>query len=120
MPVEPRSAKELERRLALVLAQSFSKIRFLDWESVSEDGKHATAMLRADHPDSLVAFLDSKGSALLRLDGKPYWSLDGYHKSMPVPLGKHKITAEFTPYQTFGEKTAVDPGRPILAVRDRS
>src|SRR5215472_6244803 len=98
MQPEPRSAKEVERRLALILAQSFSKIRFQDWDSVASDRAHTTASVRVEDANSLVAFLDCKGSALLRLDGRPYWSIDGYHKSMPVPLGEHRVTAEFTPY----------------------
>jgi alpha-mannosidase len=118
--MERRTPREIERRLALVLAQSFQKIRFLEWDQISPDSTNARLKLRAEGNDSVLVFLDYKGSALLRLDGTPHWSLDGYHKSLRIPAGTHEITAEFSPYQTFGEKTKISPGTPTLAVRNEN
>jgi alpha-mannosidase len=116
--MERRAFKEIERRLALVLAQSFHNIRFQQWEKTSPDGSEARLKIETATKDSLLVFLEYKGSALLRLDGQPYWSLDGYHKSLRVPTGRHEIAAEFSPYQAFGEKTQIFPGTPVLAERN--
>ncbi len=116
--MERRTVRELERRVALVLAQSFRNVRFVPWNSISNDGTVAGLTVEVEESDSLIVFLDYKGSALLMLDGKPYWSLDGYHNSARVPVGKHELLAEFSPYLAFGEKTAIHPGNPALTVRD--
>lgn len=117
--VEKRGLKELERRVALLLPQSFTNIRFLQWTPKS-DGVSATLDLEVNHSDSVLVFLDYKGSALVTMDGEAFWSLDGYHKSVSIGQGKHAILAEFTPYLAFGEKTAMSFGTPILAVRNPS
>src|SRR5215831_920718 len=111
--METRTLKELERRVALVLAQSFKKTRFLEWDSLSKDKALAELELQIDNPETIVAFLDYKGSGLVKLDNRPYWSLDGYHKSFPLPIGRHLITSEFSGLTAFGDKTSIHPGAPI-------
>jgi len=114
--VEKRGLKELERRVALVLAQSFSNIKFLEWTATKPEA--ASLKIEVDQDNSILVFLGYKGSALLSLDGEPFWSLDGYHKSVQVKKGRHEIGAEFTPYLAFGEKTQIHHGTPILALCD--
>jgi alpha-mannosidase len=116
--MERRTFREIERRLALVFAQSFHNIRFQQWDQTSPDGTTARLKIETAAKDSLLVPLEYKGSALLRLDGRPYWSLDGYHKSLRIPAGRHEITAEFSPYLAFGEKTQILPGTPVLAERN--
>jgi alpha-mannosidase len=115
-----RTLREVERRLALVLAQSFHDIRFLQWDETSPDGSVAKLKIELDRKDSLLVFLEYKGSALVRLDGSPYWSLDGYHKSLRIPVGKHEISAEFSSYLAFGERTQISTGTPVLATRNEA
>ena len=116
--MEKRSQREIERRLALTLAQSFHSIKFLQWDHISQDGSTASLKLETEITDNLLVFLDYKGSALVKLDGRPYWSLDGYHKFLRFPAGKHEILAEFSPYRAFGEKTQISPGTPIFTARN--
>ncbi len=118
--MEPRTLNELERRLALSLARSFEKIETLKWDPPTA-GKHASKArldLNIRKPNTFLYVIDYRGSALIKLDGEPYWSLDGFHKSMRIPRGRHEITAEFTPYQAFGEKVSVSFGTPMLTARN--
>lgn len=110
-----RTQKELERRLALILAQSFQAIRYISWSSPSIG--EARLDIEIEKEDCELFVLDYQGSALVKLDGKPYWSLDGYHKSIPLPKGSHEIVAEFTPYRAFGERATVFQGNPVITVK---
>ncbi len=113
-----RETKELERRIAFSLARCFHDIQRLDWSSPLESNSIAKLELNVTKENCIVAFVDYQGSALLRLDGRAFWSLDGYHKSACIPLGKHELCAEFTPYKAFGELIEIFPGKPTLAIRD--
>jgi alpha-mannosidase len=113
-----RAQKELERRLALLLAQSFQQINYLRWSPSS--ATEARLSFEVQKEDCELFVLDYQGSALVKLDGEPYWSLDGYHRSIPLPRGKHEILAEFTPYQAFGEHATIFPGNPVIVLKVRS
>jgi alpha-mannosidase len=119
--MESRTLKELERRLAFSLARSFEQIEMLKWHSLTNPKSSvniAGLNLNVKKPNAFLYVIDYKGSALVRLDGEAYWSLDGYHKSMRIPKGRHEITAEFTHYQAFGEKVSMSFGTPILTIRN--
>jgi len=106
-----RTIQELEARLALLHAASFRNIRVLDWDSFT--GNKATITLDAAGENFQLVVLDYKGSALVKLDSKPYFSLDGYHHAIPIPQGHHVVEAEFSPFLAFGEKVDVHPGKPV-------
>lgn len=112
-----RTLDELSIRAVYVLAVSFRNIRPLRWER-AEGGK-ASLTVEAMPNDELVV-LGYRGSALVRLDGRPYFALDGYHKAIPLPQGKHVVEAEFSPYAAFGELVGFSPGDPYLVNRDYS
>jgi alpha-mannosidase len=118
--METRTLKELERRLALSLARSFEQIETLKWNPPAHGNRSSIARLNLniEKPNAFLYVIDYKGSALVKLDGEPYWSLDGYHKSMRIPTGRREITAEFTPFHAFGEKVSVSFGIPMLTIRN--
>ncbi|MBO3831856.1 MAG: alpha-mannosidase [Candidatus Brockarchaeota archaeon] len=106
-----RTIQELEARLALLHAASFRNIIMLEWDSF--DNNRATIALNAAGENFQLVVLEYKGSALVKLDSKPYFSLDGYHYAIPIPEGNHLVEAEFSPFLAFGEKVDVHPGKPV-------
>lgn len=120
--MELRTLEELDRRLALTLARSYEQVETLKWNSSTSNSVTSIAKLNLNvrNRNTLLFVLNYKGSALVKLDGEPYWSFDGYHKSMRVPIGEHKVIAEFTPFQAFGEKISISFGTPILALRNEN
>ncbi|MBO0888041.1 alpha-mannosidase, partial [Candidatus Bathyarchaeota archaeon] len=112
-----RGLKEIERRVWLILPQSFTNIQFLKWIPDS-DGASASLRLEAVNDNCVLVFSDYKGSALVNLNGEAFWSLDGYHKSVRIEKGAHLVEVEFTPYTAFGDRTTIAFGTPILAVCD--
>ncbi|KUO87182.1 MAG: alpha-mannosidase [Caldivirga sp. CIS_19] len=112
-----RSFDELSARLVFVLASSFRNIKPLKWDSVG-DNRFRLSVDAGDSSELVV--IGHRGSALIRLDGRPHFELDRYHRAIPIPPGSHTIEAEFTPYADFGEIVGVDPGKPFLVARDYS
>ncbi|MFP3303689.1 MAG: alpha-mannosidase, partial [Caldivirga sp.] len=112
-----RSFDELSARLVFVLASSFRNIKPLKWDSVG-DNRFRLSVDAGDSSELVV--IGHRGSALIRLDGRPHFELDRYHKAIPIPPGSHTVEAEFTPYADFGEIVGVDPGKPFLVTRDYS
>ncbi len=106
-----RTIQELEARLALLHAASFRNIIMLEWDSF--DNNRAKIALNAAGENFQLVVLEYKGSALVKLDSKPYFSLDGYHYAIPIPEGNHLVEAEFSPFLAFGEKVDVHPGKPV-------
>ncbi|MEM3079767.1 MAG: alpha-mannosidase, partial [Thermoproteota archaeon] len=111
-----RTLQELEARLALLHAASFRNVRMLEWDSFANN--RATIALNAAGENFQLLVLDYKGSALVKLDSKPYFSLDGYHYAIPIPEGNHLVEAEFSPFLAFGEKVDVHPGKPVSVNRN--
>lgn len=111
-----RTIQELEARVALLHAASFRNIRILEWDSFTNN--KATMALSAAGENFQLIVLDYKGSALVRLDSKPYFSLDGYHYAIPIPEGNHVVEAEFSPFLAFGEKVDIQPGKPVSVNRN--
>ncbi|MEM3659229.1 MAG: alpha-mannosidase [Thermoproteota archaeon] len=111
-----RTIQELEARLALLHAASFRNVRMLEWESFANN--RATMTLNVAGENFQLLVLDYKGSALVKLDSKPYFSLDGYHYAIPIPEGNHLVEAEFSPFLAFGEKVDVHPGKPVSVNRN--
>jgi len=111
-----RTIQELEARLALIHAASFRNIRMLDWGSFVNN--RATIALNAIGENFQLIVLDYKGSALVKLDSEPYFSLDGYHYAIPIPEGNHVVEAEFSPFLAFGEKVDIHPGKPVSVNRN--
>ncbi|BCU67606.1 alpha-mannosidase [Sulfolobales archaeon HS-7] len=108
-----RKIGELSQRIAFVYANSFTKIKFLDWNTTENPFQ---LEVNVTHQNQRLAVMDYSGSALVKLNGKPYFALDGYHKEFGLPLGADKITADFSTYKSFGEKSPINPGRPVLYV----
>ncbi|AEA11632.1 Alpha-mannosidase [Thermoproteus uzoniensis 768-20] len=101
----------LRRRTFLALAASFRNIKRLRWEA---DGS-----LQVEAGEgALLFFKDRKGSALVLLDGKPYFGLDNAHLYAPLPPGRHRVELRMTPYADFGQRVGANPGAPIYAERD--
>jgi alpha-mannosidase len=111
-----RTIQELEARLALLHAVSFRNVRILEWDSFTNN--KATIALNAAGENFQLLVLDYKGSALVKLDSKPYFALDGYHHAIPVPQGRHLLEVEFSPFLAFGEKADVNPGKPVSVNRN--
>ncbi|MGC9137081.1 alpha-mannosidase [Caldivirga sp.] len=112
-----RSFDELSARLVFVIASSFRNIKPLTWDTIG-DGKFKLSVNAGDSSELVV--IGYRGSALVKLDGSPYFELDGYHKSIPLPSGSHTVEAEFTPYAAFGELVGINAGKPYLVTRDYS
>lgn len=110
-----RTTQELEARLALLYAASFRNVKSLSWDSF--DKNKATITLNSTGSNFQLIVLNYRGSALVRLDSKPYFSLDGYHYAVPIPEGKHLVEAEFSPFLAFGERVEIFPGTPLAANR---
>ncbi len=110
-----RTIEELEVRVVYLLARSFRNITPLKWDSF--DGKVAKLTVDARSDNDQLVVVGYRGSALVRLDGRPYFSLDGYHRFIPLTRGRHSVEAEFTPYAAFGELVGIDPGKPYLVTR---
>lgn len=111
-----RTIQELEARLALIHAASFKNVMMLNWDSFT--GSKAKITLNSIGNDFQLIVMDYKGSALVRLDSEPYFSLDGYHYAIPIPEGRHVIEVEFSPFLAFGEKVEISPGSPLTANRN--
>ncbi len=101
----------LRRRIFFVLASSFRNVRRLEW---SNDG----ALYVEGRENSYLFFKDRKGSALVLLDGRPYFGLDSAHFYVPLPPGRHKVELRTSPLADFGQRVGASPGVPIYAERD--
>ncbi|BFH72069.1 alpha-mannosidase [Sulfurisphaera javensis] len=108
-----RSEKEIFQRLSYILATSFTKIERLSWNGNS-------ISLNNEDDNSFLLVADYSGSALIKLNSKPYFSLDGYHNYFPLPKGEIKIEAEFSPFKAFGERVEISYGTPYKFVRNDS
>ncbi len=97
---------EVERRLVLLLASSFRNIRKLSW------GEGGLELHVEPVHTPLLVVKGYTGSALVLLNGQPYYSLDGYHKYVPLPAGSSRVRVVFSPYLAFGEKVDVNLGEP--------
>ena len=116
MKVVTRNSKEAQARLFGVLASSLRLIEPLRWQDAGHDAYDLDVPEEVNDPsEMLVLFVEGyRGSALVRLNGSPYYALDGYHAYVPLPAGKLRIRAEFSPLAAFGEAVGVSPGQPIL------
>lgn len=103
-----RDVNELSSRLAFIFANSLSSIKYLKWNESSQANTYTISITSGDQDE--LAVIGYSGSALVRLNGRPYFALDGYHNEIPLPPGNNEITAEFQPYQAFGERVKIDPG----------
>ncbi|MGC9227677.1 MAG: alpha-mannosidase, partial [Caldivirga sp.] len=110
-----RSISELELRLAYLAARSFRSIKPLRWDSLGGNRFRLSVDARTDLDQVVV--VDYRGSALVKVDGKPSYALDSYHRFIPLTKGSHVIEAEFTQYAAFGEIVDINPGEPYLVTR---
>ena len=114
-----RGREELRRRVAFVLANSFTNVRQLGWDSVTSEGDllRASTSLEADGEDPVLFVVGYSGSALVKVNGSSYFSLDGYHKYVPLVKGANRVEAEFSKYEAFGNVVTPSPGTPYYAER---
>lgn len=101
----------LRRRAFFVLAASFRNIKRLRW---NPDGSLDVEARES----SCLFFKGMKGSALVLLDGRPYFGLDSAHFYVPLPPGRHKVELRLSPLADFGQWVGADTGIPIYAERD--
>jgi len=111
-----RTFQEIEHRLLFVLANSFRGPTFLNWDKV--EGNRAWINLDSTGSNFYLFVLNSRGSGLIRLDGKPYFELDRYHFSIPIPQGRHMVELELSNLMDFGERTEISHGTPVITERD--
>lgn len=102
----------LRRRVFFVLASSFRDVKRLEWRDGGLDVEGGEG--------ACLFFKDRRGSALVLLDGRPYFELDSAHFYVPLPPGRHKVELRLSPYADFGQKVAPSPGVPIYAERDEA
>ncbi len=107
-----RKVPEIEVRTSAVFAQSLSSIEKLNW--VPDRGSYSLSFTVKPKEGYLPLLFvqDYKGSALVKMDGRPYYSLDGYHDYVPLKIGQHAVEVIFSPYRAFGEKVEINPGTP--------
>lgn len=116
MPGEA-ALEPLRRRVFYVLAASHGGIRRLVWSRASGDW----AALELDAPENTYIFLKNRrGSALVYVDGRPYYELDSAHVYFPALPGRHAYELELSPYADFGQRVGPSLGEPIAAVRDQA
>ncbi|BBD73272.1 alpha-mannosidase [Sulfodiicoccus acidiphilus] len=113
-----RTHQELESRLNYVLASSFKRPTFLKWEEAK--GNVGKVNVDSTGGNFRLMVVDSAGSALVKLDGRPHFEIDRYHISVPVPVGRHEVSVEFSNLMDFGEKVEVNLGTPVAVERDFS
>ncbi len=111
-----RKENEIFSRISYILANSFYDIKYTEWNS--ENGNYFIELENTE--PRYIIITDYMGSALIKINSKPYYALDGYHNTFPLPLGRIKIEALFSPYRTFGEKIQVNPGKPVTFKRNDS
>ena len=107
---------EIWARLVLILADAFRDISYKEWVVKGESAK---LDLDTKEKGTALLVLGQRGSALVKLDGQPYFGLDDYHKIVDLPLGKHELVAEFSPYTSWHHKESFDVGVPLTAVLRR-
>ena len=106
---------EIWARLVLILADSFRDISYKKWIV-----KGDIARLELDTGESTTLMvLGQRGSALVKLDGRPYCGLDDCHKMLELPAGKHELVAEFSPYTSWHPRESMELGVPVTAVLRR-
>ncbi len=111
-----RKENEIFSRISYILANSFYDIKYLDWNS-NNNGY----FINLENTDQRYFItMDYQGSALIKINSEPYYALDGYHNTFPLPSGKIKIEAIFSPYRAFGEKIQINPGKPAIFKRNTS
>jgi alpha-mannosidase len=103
-------------RLVLILADSFRDISYKEW---IVKGENAKLDLDTRESDTILMVFGHRGSALVKLDGQPYYGLDDYHKIVELPLGKHELVADFSPYTSWHPKESLELGVPLTAVLRR-
>ncbi|WP_449462284.1 glycoside hydrolase family 38 C-terminal domain-containing protein [Tardisphaera miroshnichenkoae] len=109
-----RRPQEIEARALAVLASSFVRSEKLSWANAGE-GRYRLEINALGEAGKPILFVrDYEGSALLMLDGSPYYSLDGYHNYVPLKRGKNLVEAIFSPYRAFGDLVEIRPGIPYL------
>jgi len=107
---------EVWARLVLILADSFKDVSYKEWTVKSE---HAKLDLDIGESDTILMVLGKRGSALVKLDGRPYCSIDDCHKVVDLPTGRHELLAEFSRYTSWHPKERMDFGVPVTAVLRR-
>ncbi|MFQ1020919.1 alpha-mannosidase [Tardisphaera saccharovorans] len=109
-----RNSQEIDTRLLAIFAASVIDERELSWEK-SGDARYALSVDGTPKNPKTTSILLVKGyagSALVTLNGHPYYSLDGYHNYIPLSAGDNRVEAIFSPYRAFGETVSIDPGIP--------
>ncbi|BCU69958.1 alpha-mannosidase [Stygiolobus caldivivus] len=113
-----RRENEIFTRISFVLANSFYDIRYTEWAPLS--GTTYTLGLENGDDNKYLMVLDYHGSALIKVNSEPYFALDDYHNTFPLPKGKVKIEADFSPFKAFGQRTEIRPGTPVTFKRNPS
>ncbi len=107
-----RRPQELEARTLAVLASSFLRVEKLSWVDEGDGRYRLEVDASGDGVRPILFVRDYDGSALIKLNGNPRYSLDGYHNYVPLQRGKNVVEALFSPYRAFGEVVEVKPGFP--------
>jgi len=106
-----RTSAEIEYRLWYVFAASLQNARKLAWNRVNETD-FELSVLASERANPILFVEGYKGSALVYLNGRPFYALDGYHSYLPLEEGQNQIRVSFSPYLAFGERTDIAPGVP--------
>jgi hypothetical protein len=101
-------------RLVLILADSFRDISYKGW---IVKGESAKLDLDIRESGTTLMVLGERGSALIKLDGQPNYSIDDYHKIVDLPPGRHELVAEFSPYTSWHPKESLNLSRPQPSTR---
>ena len=107
------TSPEIWARLVLILADSFRDISYKEWKV---EGENAKLNLDTRESGTTLMVLGLRGSALVKLNGQPYYGLDDCHRIVELPAGKHELVAEFSPYTSWHPKENVELGVPVTAV----
>jgi len=109
-----RKTAEIDARMNAVLAQSLVGIKKLQW---SGEGNRFEVDVSIEEKQGYLPILfveGYRGSGLVKLNGHPYYSLDGYHNYVPLKPGQHHLDVTFSAYRAFGERVDVAPGVPYI------
>ena len=107
-----RKENEIFMRISFILANSFYDIKYAQW--------NPDLSLEVENNDDnrYLMVLDFQGSALVKINSRPYFALDDYHNTFWLPKGRLRIEAIFSPFKAFGQKVRVEAGTPVLYRRN--
>lgn len=110
-----RNDAEVLSRISYILANSFYDIKYFKWSKENEKEFYVDII---NNNGYFMIVINYEGSALVKVNSQPYYALDGYHNTFPLPEGKIRVNALFSPYKAFGQKVEINPGTPVIFRRN--